>query len=140
MNTPVIPRPVHGAADYLYVPAVAAAPALFGFAHHHTPARLARVISGGVLASTLLTRAEWGVWKLLPYKAHLALDFAAGLGTMALPWLAGFARDRRARNTFLAFGAISVGASLLSGVFGESREMPAASIADEEALPSLSEV
>jgi hypothetical protein len=141
MDTPLIPRPLHGVADYLYVPAVAAAPALFGFAHHQTPARLAQVISGGVLASTLLTRAEWGVWKLLPYKAHLTLDFGAGLGTMALPWLAGFARDRRARNTFLVFGAISVGASLLSGLFGQARELPSAAAAPENnPLPPLAEV
>jgi hypothetical protein len=141
MDTPLIPRPLHGAADYLYVPVVAAAPALFGFAHHKTPARLARIVSGGVLASTLLTRAEWGVWKLMPYKAHLTLDFAAGLGTMALPWLAGFARHRRVRNTFLAFGAISVGASLLSGLFGEAREMPSEAAAPEaNPLPPLAEV
>lgn len=37
MNAPIIPRQLHGVADYLYVPAVAAAPALFGFAHHTTP-------------------------------------------------------------------------------------------------------
>lgn len=141
MNAPLIPRPLHGVADYLYVPTVAAAPALFGFAHDKTPARLARIISGGVLASTLLTRAEWGVWKLVPYKAHLALDFAAGLGTMALPWLAGFARDRRARNTFLVIGAISVGAGLMSGLFGGAEELPAAADASEvNSLPSLSEV
>ncbi|MFD2717491.1 hypothetical protein ACFST9_02120 [Hymenobacter monticola] len=141
MHTPVIPRPLHGVADYLYVPAVAAAPALFGFAHHKTPARLARIVSGGVLASTLLTRAEWGVWKLMPYKAHLTLDFAAGLGTMAMPWLAGFARRRRARNTFLVFGAISVGASLLSGLFGPARELPSVADAPENnPLPPLAEV
>lgn len=139
MNAPVIPRPLHGVADYLYVPAVAAAPALFGFAQHETPARLARIISGGVLASTLFTRAEWGVWKFMPYKAHLTLDFAAGLGTMAMPWLAGFARTRRARNTFLAFGAISVVASLLSVLFGNVRELPAAPVYNDP-LPPLAEI
>ncbi|MBF9220700.1 SPW repeat domain-containing protein [Hymenobacter ruricola] len=126
MNNPVIPRPLHGLADYLYVPTVAAAPALFGFAHDRTPARLARLISGGVLVSTLVTRAEWGVFKAMPYKTHLLLDFVSGLGAMALPWLAGFARNRAARNTFLTIGAISVTAGLLSGVFGGAEEMPAA--------------
>jgi hypothetical protein len=140
MNTPLIPRPLHGVADYLYVPAVAAAPALFRFAHDRTPARLARLISGGVLVSTLVTRAEWGVFKAMPYKTHLALDFSAGVGAMALPWLAGFARDRRARNTFLVIGAISVVASLLSGVFGGAREMPADAALDGEPLPPFSEV
>jgi len=124
MKTPIIPRRLHGAADYLYVPAAAAAPALFGFAHHRTPARLARLVSGGVLASTVLTRAEWGIWKAMPYRMHLTLDFAAGVGVVAMPWLAGFAHDRRARNTFLALGVISVAASLLSGVFGAAKEMP----------------
>ena len=125
MNGPLIPRPAHGIADYAFVPTVAAAPDLFGFAHNRTPARLCRIISAGVLASTVFTRAEWGVVKLLPYKAHLALDFAAGLGTMAMPWLAGFARDRRARNSFFVIGAVSVSAGLLSGLFSGSREMPA---------------
>ncbi|MBO2007525.1 hypothetical protein [Hymenobacter negativus] len=136
MNTPLIPRPVHGVADYLYVPTVAAAPDLFGFAHNKKAARICRIVSGGVLASTLFTRAEWGVWKLVPYKAHLFLDFAAGVGAMAMPWLAGFAQDRRARNTFLGIGAISLGASLLSGVFSNSEEMPLpASSADEAVIP-----
>ncbi|MBJ6109407.1 hypothetical protein JAO73_10305 [Hymenobacter sp. BT523] len=126
MNTPLIPRPLHGVADYLYVPTVAAAPALFGFAHARTPARLARLISGGVLASTLVTRAEWGVVKAMPYKTHLLLDFVSGLGAMALPWLAGFSRNRAARNTFLTIGAISVAAGLLSGVLGDAEEMPLA--------------
>jgi hypothetical protein len=123
---------MHGMADYAYVPTVAAAPALFGFAHHQTPARLCRIISAGVLASTLFTRAEWGVFKVMPYKAHIALDFVAGLGTMAMPWLAGFARDRRARNTFLVVGAVSVTAGLLSGLFSGSQEMPAADLTTDQ--------
>lgn len=140
MNTPVIPRSLHGVADYIYVPMVAAAPDLFGFAHNKKAARLCRIVSGGVLASTLFTRAEWGVWKLVPYKAHLALDFTAGLGTMAMPWLAGFARDRRARNTFLAIGAVSVGAGLLSGLFGRAEKMPLpASSADSALIPGGTE-
>jgi hypothetical protein len=117
---------------------VAAAPALFGFTHHQTPARLCRIISAGVLASTVFTRAEWGVFRVMPYKAHIALDFVAGLGAIAMPWLAGFARDRRARNTFLVMGAVSVLASLLSGLFSGSEEMPAETSADSLATSSPS--
>jgi hypothetical protein len=124
VNNPLIPRPIHGIADYIYVPTMTAAPALFRFAHNRPAARLSYLVGSGVLASTVLTRAEWGMFKLMPYKAHLFLDFGAGLGVMAMPWLAGFARDRRARNTFLVMGAISVGASLLSGLFGGARELP----------------
>lgn len=67
MSTPLIPCPLHGVTDYLYVPAVAATTALLGFSHHQTPTRLCYLVSGGVHASTLLTRAEWGVWKAMPY-------------------------------------------------------------------------
>lgn len=77
-----------------------------------------------MLASRLLTRAEWGVWRAMPYRIHLTLDFAAGVGAVAMPWLANFSHNRRARNTFLVMGAISIAASLLSGVFGSAEEMP----------------
>lgn len=124
MNSPLIPRPVHGLADYVYAPTMAAAPEFFGFAHNEKAAGISRMIGAGVLASTVLTRAEWGLAKLMPYKTHLTLDFTAGLAVLAMPWLAGFGRDNRARNTFLVMGAISVGASLLSGLFGGAKEMP----------------
>ena len=109
---------------------MAALPYLVGFAHNRPATRLSYIVGSGVLVSTVLTRAEWGLWKFMPYKTHLFLDFSAGLGVMAMPWLAGFARDRRARTTFLVMGAISLGASLLSGVFGEAKEMPVSGVAD----------
>lgn len=91
-----------------------------GFADDKKPAALARVLAGGILASSLLTRAEWGAAKVLPFKAHLAADTAVGLLALGAPWLFGFAGDTRARNTFLAMGALGTMAGLLS----QPEEMP----------------
>jgi hypothetical protein len=124
MATHPIPRRYHWPTDYSYIPTVAAAPDLFGFADNKTAARICRIFSSTILASSLFTRAEWGVFKLIPYKAHVALDFGSGLAALAMPWLAGFAHDRRARNTFLAMGAVGVTVGLLSGVFSTPEEMP----------------
>lgn len=115
-----ISRRQHGLADYTYVPAVFAAPRLAGFAGDARPARLARAFSVAVLASALCTRAEWGAFKLVPFRAHLALDAASGVLAFAAPWALGFAGDRRARNTFLALGVIGVVAALLT----RPEEMP----------------
>lgn len=119
MNKPVT-RFQHGFADYAYAPTAAASPELFGFSDQKTASTLARVIGGGVLLSTLLTRAEWGVVKVMPFKAHLALDVVAGALTMTAPWLFGFANHKKARNAFLALG----GTSLVAGLITQPEELP----------------
>ena len=120
--TKPISRRQHAATDYSYVPLVSLAPGLVGFKDDApTAVRLCRVASGVIAVSTLLTRAEWGTFKVMPYKAHLAIDAAVGAFALGAPWLFGFAGDRRARNTFLAMGA----AGLSAGLFSRPNEMPA---------------
>jgi hypothetical protein len=116
-----ISRKRHGVADYTYVPMVMAAPNLAHFARDTTPARLSRGFAAASLANTLFTRAEWGVVKVLPYKAHLAIDAVTGVAALAAPWVFGFSNDRRARNTFLAMGVTALVVTLLS----RPEEMPA---------------
>jgi hypothetical protein len=115
-----ITRKQHGFTDYSYIPLVAAAPSLVGFTGQKTATQLTRVLSGSILASSLLTRAEWGLLKVLPYKAHLAADTAVGLLSLSAPWLFGFANNTRARNTFLAMGAFG----LMAGLLSKPEEMP----------------
>jgi hypothetical protein len=79
MNQP-ISRQQHGLADYSYIPLTLALPKLAGFENEKNAVLLTRLIAGNVTLSTLFTRAEWGVFRVLPFKAHLALDaLAAGL-------------------------------------------------------------
>lgn len=115
-----ISRKMHGAADYSYAALVAAAPETFGFSDNKTATTLCRILGGSVLAATVLTRAEWGLIKTIPFKTHLTLDVLSGALTLTAPWLFGFANDSRARNAVMAFGATSVAAGLLT----EPEEMP----------------
>ncbi len=120
MNQP-ISRKQHGFTDYSYIPLVASAPELVGFTRNQTATILCRVLSGGILASSLFTRAEWGLVKVMPYKTHLTLDTLNGALAATAPWLFEFAKDTRARNTFLAMGAFG----LMAGLLSRPEEMPA---------------
>lgn len=115
-----ISRQEHGAIDWAYVPTVAALPALVGFSRDRTPTRVARAISGVSFVTTFFTRFEWGIVRVLPFKAHLAADAAISALAVAAPWLFGFADDERARNTFVAIGL----AGLVIGALTRPEEMP----------------
>lgn len=109
-----ISRKMHGAADYAYAALTAVLPELAGFEKVEKARFLCRMISGGTLAYTIFTRAEWGLFKLIPFKAHLITDFTAGIFTLGAPWFFKFADNKKARNAFLAIGLTSVVASLLT--------------------------
>lgn len=115
-----ISRKAHGFTDYSYAPLVAAAPALVGFKDQPEAVRLTRLFSGSILASALLTRAEWGALKVIPFKIHLVADTGVGAFALAAPWLFGFADQVKARNTFLAMGAFGI----LAGLLSQPKEMP----------------
>lgn len=106
--------------DYPYVALVGSAPETVGFKDNETAATLCRAFAGGILASSLLTRAEWGLVGGISFKMHLALDVANGILAAGAPWLFGFAEDKRARNFFLVAGAFGIAAGLLS----QPKEMP----------------
>lgn len=109
-----ISRQNHGYTDYNYVATVSIAPKLFDFTSEATAARLCRMLSGGILLSSLFTRAEWGLFRVVPYKIHVAADFATGVFALSAPWIFGFAHNDRARNTFIAMGVTGMVVGLLS--------------------------
>jgi hypothetical protein len=119
MNQPIT-RVQHGFTDYSYIPLVASAPYLLGFKDNKTATTLSYVLSSNILATSLLTRAEWGVFKVIPYKVHLVLDVVTGLTALSAPWLFGFAKDKNARTAFLVAGAFG----LLAGLLSKPEEMP----------------
>lgn len=118
MNKP-IPRQLHAVLDYSYAALFSAAPELVGFTNEEVAVRLSRVVSGGVLTTSLLTRYELGLIRVLPFKAHLAADVAVGLLTLGAPFLFGFSGNKKARNFFVGLGAFSIMAGLLT----EPKEM-----------------
>ena len=109
-----ITRIQHGFADYSYIPLVAVAPEIFDFKDEKAAKRLCRIQSGSTLLYSVFTKAEWGLFGAIPYQTHLAIDFSVGLFSLGAPWLLGFSKNRRARNTFLALGVTGILVSLLS--------------------------
>lgn len=114
-----ISRQTHAVVDYAYAALFAAAPEIVGYEDEERAAVLSRVAAGGVALTSLCTRYELGLVRVVPFKAHLAADVAVGLLTVGAPFLFGFAGNRRARNFFVGMGAFSVAAGLLT----EPKEM-----------------
>lgn len=105
---------MHGFTDYPYIATVSIAPKLFGFENEEQAALMCRILSSTIIVSSVFTRSEWGLIRVMPYKAHLVIDVLGGVASLAAPWLLGFAHNRRARNTFIAMGIVGLSAGLLS--------------------------
>jgi hypothetical protein len=77
-------------------------------------ARTARTWAVGYGALSALTDYPLALKRALPFRGHGALDAVMAPLIPALPWLLGFARDRRARNFFLGLAAITAIVTLLT--------------------------
>jgi hypothetical protein len=111
MKNAISPR-THGILDYATAATAAAASHLLRFSQ--PAARTARGWAAGYSALSALTDYPLGVRRTLPFRTHGVLDFAMTPLIPALPWLLGFASDRRARNFFLGLAAISAIVSALT--------------------------
>jgi len=115
-----ISRRQHGFTDYSYVPLALTIPKLAGFEDEKKAVTLTRVLAANILVGSLFTRAEWGLFKVLPFKGHLVLDVAVGTLAASSPWLFGFAKNKAARNSFLLLAAFGI----LAGTLSKPEEMP----------------
>ena len=113
MNKPVS-RQLHGAIDYAYAALVPFIPEIAGFNKEEKANLLCKLLGGGALTYTALTKAEWGLVKLLPFKTHLIIDTSVSLLAIGAPWLLGFSGNKKARNAVVAIGAAGLLASLLT--------------------------
>ena len=85
---------LHGIIDYIVGVALIAAPWLFGFADFDNfPAATWTpiVIGCAILGMSLLTNYEFSIAKIIPLRAHLAMDFIAAVFLAASPWLLNYA-------------------------------------------------
>jgi hypothetical protein len=117
-----LPTRIHGFIDYLWGILLIAAPHLFGFAGGRTATWVAWIFGAGAILYSLATDYELGPVRLIPMPAHLALDGIAGAILAASPWLFGFADQ--VRWPHLAFGVVSVVASLVTSTHPERRRGP----------------
>ena len=86
-----LPTKFHAPLDYIVGAALIAAPWIFQFSEH-TAATVVPVVLGiGLIAYSLFTNYELGVWKGAPMAVHNLIDIAAGTLLAASPWIFGFA-------------------------------------------------
>ena len=106
-----IPTKFHAPLDYIVGVALIAAPWVLQFSEH-TAATVVPVVLGiGLIAYSLVTNYELGVWKLAPMAVHNLIDIAAGALLVASPWLFGFA-DQTA-NVWLPHVVVGLAAIFL---------------------------
>jgi len=111
----VISTKTHGAIDYMTGAALLAAPALLGISDEPAASRVLRGAGLAAAAYSLLTDYEFGLVRLIPMPAHLAMDAASGVLLAASPWLFGFGdRGSRYRLPHVVVGAAEVLAALTS--------------------------
>jgi SPW repeat len=88
-----IPTKLHAPLDYIVGVALIAAPWIFQFSEHTAATVVPIVLGVGLIAYSLLTDYELGVWKVAPMAVHNLIDIAAGALLAASPWIFGFADE-----------------------------------------------
>jgi uncharacterized membrane protein HdeD (DUF308 family) len=88
-----IPTKFHAPLDYIFGAALIAAPWIFQFSEHKAATVVPVVLGIGLIAYSLFTNYELGVWKVAPMAVHNLIDIAAGTVLAVSPWLFGFADE-----------------------------------------------
>ena len=88
-----IPTKFHAPLDYIVGVALIAAPWIFQFSDVTAATVVSIVLGIGLIAYSLFTDYELGVWKVAPMAVHNLFDIAAGAFLAASPWIFGFADD-----------------------------------------------
>ncbi len=83
----------HGVLDLVTSGTLLVAPGLLGLNDEPRASSVLRMAGGGALVYSMLTDYEFGLVKLLPMRAHLAMDAASGAFLASSPWLLGFAKN-----------------------------------------------
>ncbi len=113
----IISRRAHGALDYIVGLLLILSPKIFGFDAGGIESRLPVILGIATLVYSLFTNYEFGLFKLLPFRAHLVIDVLSGILLAASPWLFRFAD--RVWIPHLVFGLLELGAVLMTST-GES--------------------
>ncbi len=103
MTKPISPR-VHGVLDYAIVAIFLNAPMVFGFTGR--PAAALYWLAGIHLLMTGITDIPYGMFKVIPFRVHGALDLLGSLFLLVAPWVLGFSGDAAPRNFFLAVAVV----------------------------------
>ena len=114
-----IPTKVHGVLDYMTAAFLPVLPRAMGWSK--TVTRLLDCAGATAAAYSLMTRYELGAVKVLPMKAHLAMDAVSG-GALIGAAMVLEDEDPDVRATLAAIGAWEIGAALLTRTVPDGAE------------------
>lgn len=125
-----IPTKFHAPLDYIVGVALIAAPWIFQFSEHTAATVVPIVLGIGLIAYSLITDYELGVWKVAPMAVHNVIDVVAGAFLALSPFLFGFS-DESANvwlpHVIVGLAAIFLGLTTVQRGFSYRRaEHPAA--------------
>jgi hypothetical protein len=106
-----IPTKFHAPLDYIVGAALIAAPWIFSFSDTTAPTVVSIALGIGLIAYSLITNYELGVWKVAPMAVHNLIDIVAGAFLALSPWLFGFADDPA--NVWIWFVVVGLAAVFL---------------------------
>ena len=106
-----IPTRYHAPLDYIVGAVLIAAPWIFQFSDIGAATAVSIVLGAGLIAYSLFTNYELGVWKVAPMAVHNLFDIAAGALLVAAPWLFGFADE--SANVWVPFVVVGLAAIFL---------------------------
>ena len=106
-----IPTKFHAPLDYIVGAALIASPWIFQFSEHTAATVVPIVLGIGLIAYSLITDYELGVWKVAPMAVHNLIDIAAGIVLATSPWVFGFADD--SANVWVPFVVVGLAAIFL---------------------------
>lgn len=94
----------HAVMDYAWAGTMMLAPWLFGFSHNRKATVNAVSSGAAILGLSLMTRYPLGVFKVISFPTHGAIETAAGVMTAGAPWLMSFSKNKSARWTHVLSG------------------------------------
>ncbi|MDB5103100.1 MAG: uncharacterized protein JWP91_789 [Fibrobacteres bacterium] len=97
-----IPPKIHGYLDYAVILVLALAPSIFRFVGE--AATVTYALAALYLVLVLLTAYPLGVFKLIPFTIHGAIELVLSPLLIAMPWIAGFRNDDSARYFYIVAG------------------------------------
>ena len=91
MSIRFVTRNIHAYLDYPVAFALMGLPFLLGLGQSNPIALWLSVVTGmAAFVLTVLTDHHLGIWRVLPYKFHLAVDLLVGITFLFAPSLFGF--------------------------------------------------
>src|SRR6478735_6014290 len=119
-----IPTKFHAPLDYIVGAVLIAGPWIFQYLDDTAAMAISIVLGIGLIAYSLFTNYELGVWKVAPMAVHNLIDIAAGTVLALSPWIFGFADESAnvwAPHLIVGLAAIFLGLTTIQQGYGYRR-------------------